>query len=414
MKFQFRDITNESIYDSARILFVFGPYSIFNNIAIDEVRDRCKPKEIAVLSPEMLEDFGDIFNAGESRGITVSNTVTFDEFKQVINAVSMYGKWFTSIDYSFMSKKQKDWLNVYMKAPSDNGKIVIYCSEYRDYRILLKNKIITNSNMIHAIQLSFPYRDTLEAVVNTLFEARNVKIEKAAVELFIMRMSSSYDDYEEIIDKIVTESVPDKIEGQDPNWVYTITYRDTLDAMKGIENFVLDDFIDKLLVPLKTDKQNAKNKVYKMLNALLEEYGAQQLVNKLKFKVDDYIEFRIAINNGIIPIQIMKFSVQDSKKRLPEESKLLNFSDYTFRKMALIASRTSLTDWMYMKLILNNARYQYDSTSYERVLYSLINRTILNESRLNNAIGIENIMNIGINEIDSVPYTLDIVNEKGD
>lgn len=407
MKFTFKDIVNTEIFESARVLFVTGPYNIFNNIAIDEIRDRCKPSEQVPLSKSLLSDFGDD-SSDENQVATVSNSIDIDTFMKVINLASMSGKWFCNINYSFISKKQKDWLNNYIKSPSNNGKLVVYCNDFKDYRLLLKHKTILNSTTVHLIQLSFPSRDTLESVVRSLFEQKGVRIEQRAIELFIMRMSNSYDDYDETIDKIILESVPkDKDSGDvDPNWKYTITYENTISAMKGIENFVLDDFIERLLIPLKSDKTNGRNKIYKMLAALLEEMGPVQLVNKLRYKIDDYIEFRLAINSGMIPIKV-RFSVPEAKGRLGEESKIAKISDYTFRRMAIIASKTSLKDWTYMKMMLANIKYKYETASYERALYSLVNRTVLNKSRLNNDIGIENILGIELENLNKQRYIED-------
>ena len=72
--------------------------------------------------------------------------------------------------------------------------------------------------------------------------------------------------------------------------------------------------------------------------------------------------------------------------------------------MANIASQTSLRDWTYMRLILNNTS-TWDKSSYERVLYSLINRSVLTESRLNNDIGIDNIMRVTIKDLDTVRFS---------
>ena len=56
-----------------------------------------------------------------------------------------------------------------------------------------------------------------------------------------------------------------------------------------------------------------------------------------------------------------------------------------------------------MKLILLNTN-RYDDNSYVRVLYSLITRSVLNESRLNNDIAVENILDYDINYINSIRY----------
>ena len=402
MKFSFKDITNKEVYDTARVLFVLGPYNIFNNIAIDEVKDLCKPSFSSrqYHSTGMLKDFGE----EDAEEITISNVVDFNTFTTVLSTISLGGTWFCSVDYTFLTKKQKSWLDNYIRSPSDNGKLVIYCHEYMDYRALLKSKVLQNSLNAHILQLSFPYKQALDTVVQMLFKQRGVSIEPRATELFIMRMSNSYDDYEEVIDKIISESVPrDYSDKQSPNWKYTITYDDAFSAMKGIENFVLDDFIERLLIPLSSDKASGRSKIYRMLSALVDELGPQQLVNKIKYKIDDYIEFRLAINSGIIPIKA-KFSAVDAKNRLGEENRLSKFSDYTFRRMASIAGQTSLRDWIYMKMILSQASARKGKESYERALYSLINRSVLTESRLNNDIGIENVMNIDITNLDKIAY----------
>ena len=378
MKFTFKDITNNEIYQSAKVLFVIGQYNIFNNIAIDAMKDICKPSRVEITDDTLLKDFG----IEESNIVNTLNIVDIDTFSKVIHMASMSGLWFSSINYGFASKKHKDWIMNYIKEPSNNGRLVVYCTEYKDYKSLLRNKLIVNSNYIHMIQLNFPYRNTLETIVKQLFNQKGVNIEQKAIELFIMRMSNSYDDYEEIIDRVVMQSVPmDKDTGEiDSSWRYTITYENALEALKGVENFVLDDFIDKLLIPMGSDKPNLKNKIFKMWAALNEELGPVQLVNKLKFKIDDYIEFRLAINEGLIPIKV-RFSVPEAKQRIGESNRISKFSDYAFRRMAITASRTSLRDWEYMKLILSNAGY--NNESYEKVMYSLINRSILNEYRLN-------------------------------
>lgn len=402
MKYTFKDITVPEIYDSALVLFVVGQYNIFNNIAIDEVKDRCKPKQMAHIDKSLLADFD--FSDDELQGVTVSNIVDFNTFTSVINSVSMSGKWYTSIDYSFASQKQKTWINNYLKEPSENGRLVVYCTEYKDYKLLLRNKTIINSQNIHLIQLGFPNKNTLESIVYALFNKRGLSIEQRAVELFVMRMSNSYDDYSEIVEKIIVESVPKDDSGEKaPGWRYTVTYDDTFRAMKGIENFVLDDFIDRLLIPLTSDKVTGRNKIYKMLGALLEEMGPMELVKKLKFKIDDYIEFRMAINKGIIPIMV-RFSVPEAKERLGETCKITRYSDYTFRKMAHIAANTSLKDWSYMKMILSNIPNKYDQTSYEKALYALINRSVFNSSRLNNNIGVENILYKEIDELNKIEF----------
>ena len=401
MIFSFKDIASEELYSSARILFVTGQYGIFNNLAIDAISELCKPKDDILSDPEFIEDLKDDGVSETEIMAVISNSVDIETFMRVNGVLPMMGLWFCSIDYSFMTKKQLNWLDNYMKSPSSSGKLVVFCTDWKKYNTLLRSKIVRNSAFVHLIKLSYPSRSTLETVVSELFYERGALIEKRAIELFIMRMSSSYDEYAEIIDKIIVESVPSEA----PKGTYMITYENTLNAMKGIENFVIDDFLLKLLVPLGSERSNGKNKIYRILGSLLDEFGARQLVAKLKSKIEDYIEFRLIINNGIIPIKVM-YSVPEAKERLGEKHKLCRYSDYTFRKMAKIAAETSLRDWTYMKMILSNAD-KFSDESYERVLYSLINRSVLTESRLNNDIGIDNISTITLKNLDSIVFEED-------
>lgn len=398
MKLKFDSLYDNGIYDTAKVLFILGSHNIFNNIAIDTLRSLSKPKEVMSMNTDLLSDFSDGFDSTE---VEISNSVNFETFTKVNSIPCATGKWFCSVDYGFLSKKSRDWIKVYIKEPSDYGLLAVYSQDWRDYKELLNNRSIIDNTSVHALQLSFPNRSTLEKVVKELFIQRGLGIEQRAIELFIMRMSNSYDDYEEVIDKIAI-SIGHKSG-------YTVTYADTISAMKGIENFVLDDFFEKLLVPLKTDKQTGRNKIYKMLWSLMEEFSPIELVRKIRYKVDDYIAFRLAINAGDIPI-LVKFSVPEAKKkilnRLGEENRLCKFSDYTFRKMANIASMTSIKDWVYIKMMLDSVRYKYDSTSYERVLYSIVNRSVLNEFRLNNDIGIESVTDLEIKGLSGIAYTL--------
>lgn len=140
-----------------------------------------------------------------------------------------------------------------------------------------------------------------------------------------------------------------------------------------------------------------------MISALSQEFGPEKLVSKLKYKIDDYIEFRIAINSGIIPIKV-KYSVAEAKNRLGEESRLAKISDFQFRRMSYIASQTSLRDWTYMRLILNNVTSRYRKESYEKVLYSLVNRSNLNEYRLNTDIGLVNSISPDLDRLNKMVY----------
>ena len=391
MRYTFKDIMDDNLYDESRVLIIVGQYSIFNSLCASKLRDRCKSQFKGDIDKELLQEFG-IEDTEEGSN---SNIVDFDTFTRVINTTSIDGDWYCSVDYSYLSKKAKDWLYNYIKNPSNNGRIAVICDDYRVYKSLLRSKIISNSKKSNIIQLSYPNRNMLGIIVSSLFSEYKVDIESRAVELFIMRMSDSYEKYTEIVQKIVVENSKSNV----------ITYEMALQSLKGIENFAIDDFIDKLLDPVKPDSKQRRigrgEKVYKMLHALIEEYGAIGLVNILKQKTEVYMLFREAINCGKIPIKV-RFSVPEAKRRIGEESRIAKYSDYAFRKMALIASKTSLRDWTLMNIELRMIVEKGDSIAYEKALYRLVNRNRVSRECIEQAIGIKDHLNDRMKALDNI------------
>lgn len=200
MKYNFSNITEPVIYDSCQVMFVTGPYNIFNNIVIDELKDRSITIAEYEEDTELLAEFG--IETEKQSEIKVSNSVDFQTFMDVVDMPNVNGKWFCSVDLGTMSKKHKEIVKKYITKPSKNGILVVYSNDFRDYREFLRNRALTQSPVSHIIQLSFPNRGILTQIVKQLFEQRGVEVGLKAVELFVMRLSSSYDDYEETIDKL--------------------------------------------------------------------------------------------------------------------------------------------------------------------------------------------------------------------
>ena len=390
MKLSFKEIVSEEFYESAMVVIVAGQYNIFNNIVADELRER--GKSIDTFSDEdLMAEFG-ISADKKSEKIIVPNSVDFNTFMDVVDMPSINGKWFCSIDIALLSKKQIERFEKYSKNPSKNGTLIILTHDFKDFMGYLRNRVFTQGIHSHIIQLGFPNRGILVQLVVKLFIKRKVAIDTRSAELFVMRMSNSYDQYEETIDNICLGYSN-----------VTLSYDQIFEGLKGIENYVLDDFIERLLTPISDEKVQTNRRIYKMLGAMLRELGAINLVNKIRYKIDDYIEFRMAINQGKIPIKV-KFSVTEAKLKIGESSKISKISDFGFRKMAHIASMTSLKDWTYMRLILNNTSFKFSDTANEKVLYTLVHRSILNNSRLNNDLGIESIMSMELDYLNGIMF----------
>jgi len=391
LKYRFNDIYDKMMYETGNVIFVTGQYPIFNNIVIDRVRENCKG-DIEDFDESTIDAFVGEFAASQHEDNS-SNSLSFDEFISVVKVPPVTGRWFCHVDYSFLTKKQRDILSRYYRKPSDNGVLVISIAEWRDYRQFLNNRAITQNRNTHIIQLSFPNRAMLKELVTMFFKERGVKVAEQAVELFIMRMSNAYEDYQDTIDNICN-LMGNKGE---------IGYSDMVEKLRGIENYVIDDFIAELMNPMKSKKIVKRRRIYKMLNALISDMGAKAIVSKIKYKLDDLIEMRIQINNGNIPVMV-RYNVEKIKGRLDEENRLNKLSDYAFKRYAYLASQTSLRDWYYMKLILSNVKNSWSEEQNQKALLALVHRYVLSTDRLMNDIGVKNTLEEGLVALNGVFY----------
>lgn len=395
MKYSFSDMLNADIYESTRVMFVFGKYIWFNNMVCDTLKTFCINENQAEIQSLGLDDEFNIASTEDDDIITSS--VDFNTFFDVIGVANINGKWFCKAELSMLNKRQIEKVTKYMKDPSDNGILVIVASEWKEYKDFLKNRILSFSRVSHMITLSFPNKKVLNSIVGQTFNERGIELDANAIEYFITRMGREYEQYEDVISEIVEK--------------HTTSYlslKDMKSYMKNIEYFVIDDFIYQLLSPLSSDKTNNK-KVLRILSALQEQLGAKNLVYSLLKTIDEYIEFRILINKGVIPIGIEYF-FSDIMYTLGKGNKYEKMNEWMFRRKAQVASMTSLTDWEYMKMILassiRNIRLP-DKILEERctkALYELATRSILTTDRLNNIIGADNIISKQFNNINRIQY----------
>lgn len=396
MKYSFKEILNAEIYESTRVMFVLGKYVWFNNMVCDTLKYMCAEQDNNFNASIGI---GDDFGIEESNdGDILANSVDFSTFMEVIGVASINGRWYCRTEFSTLNKKQREQLFKYIKEPSDNGILVITSDDWMQYKDILKNRLLSFSKVSHVMQLSFPNKQILKGIVAQSFSERGIEIESSAVDFFTMRMSSAYDKYEEQINSIV-----------DIHKEPILTVKDLKVYMKGIENFIIDDFISELLKPMSSDKTNSK-KVLKIMMALEDEFGSKSLVYQLIKKIDEYIEFRLLINTGYIPIGINYF-YNDVITRLPDPKKYEKMNEWVFRKRAETASLTSLRDWEYMKLILSKAIENIKISDTEidikcqKALYELATRSVMTPDRLNNVIGIDNILRKKLKELDLVVFS---------
>ena len=396
MIYRFEGILSEDVYSKSDVLFAVGRNNIFNLMATDTIKAKCKSETAIDISfdRQLSDDFG--FDSKSEAGL---NSIDFDTFMETVYSPSINGRWFCISDLSAMNKKQKDKLLKYIKDPSNNGVLCITSTDWMAYREWENNKIIKTSKKVNLLDLSFPTRQILKDVVKQMFEDKNIKVDNSGIEAFINRMGNKYDDYDNVLNDIA-----DAYDGSELDAKSMKTY------MHGIENYSLDDFIIELTKPLSSSKTNNK-KVLRIMMMLEDEMGAADLVRKTLNKVDECIEYRKLINSGYIPIGI-RFFFNDVINGLPESirDKYSKVKEYTFRKKALLASMTSLQDWWYMHMILSSANKNVMISEKEKdlycqkALYQLCTRTVLTKSRLNNDIGVEDIIESGLDSLDKKKY----------
>lgn len=397
MKYGFKEILNAEIYESTRVMFVLGKYTWFNNMVCDTLKYTCAESN-QLTAPIAIDDsVADEFGLSDDTDEIISTSVDFSTFMEVIGVSNINGKWYCRTDYSLLTKKQKEQLVKYLKEPSDNGVLIIVSTDWKQYKEILRNKVLNISKYAHVMQLNYPNRQILKGIVAQSFEERGIQITSQAVDFFVMRMSTAYDKYEAQIDSIVDMHK----EGE-------LTNTEIKVYMKGIENFIIDDYINELVKPMVSDKTNSK-KVLKIMIALEDELGAKNLVYKLLTKINEYIDYRILINNGYIPIGI-NFFYKDIIDKLPDKKKYEKVNEWVFRRKAETASKTSLRDWEYMKLILSkaigNVRLPDEviDEKCQRALYDVSTRSVMNSDRLNNVIGIDNVLRKQLREVDEIIY----------
>lgn len=472
MMYTFSNLLDDEVYDSTRVMFVVGNHVVFNNMVCDTLKAMSTegtPDIDDELSKEILAEFGmDNMESSDSGAGDMSNSVNIETFFDVIGVANVNGKWYCKTEIKSLTGKQKEKLNAYIKNPSDNGILILTSTEWKEYKDYLRNRTLRMSKHSHLIQLSYPSRETLKELVAMMFEEKGLALKKDAIETFILRMGDKYDEYEDTI-SLISERYNDETDtssitknGESAENAerrvkssmkdLEITNKQLKGYMKGIEHYILTDFVKELTKPLSSDKTNSK-KVLRIMAALTEEYGAKELIYRLIKQIDECIEFRVYINIGIIPIGINYFyndilrdieklysnmkpikglkrvDMYTKNKSNKEEgeikekekadktneptdpyNKFKNMPEWKFKRKAELAAMTSLKDWIYLKVMLEEPVMDIKvddkllDIKCRRALYDICTRSVLNTSRIDNIVGMDNILNNNLNKIDSVRF----------
>lgn len=412
MIYRFNDIYNQEMYKTANVLLILGSYDIFNNIVIDECRKICIPNEDIEIDRTFLNMIANDLPTGSNTSSitdTSMNVLEFKEFMELNRTYPLEGRWFCNVRYKELKAKDKDNLKDYLKYNNETGLLIVNIRDFQDYKDFLRNRTLQASKVAHIIQLTFPSKNMLTEILNSEFRKHNVMVNDMAIKLFILRLSNDYNSYYNVISDIC-----EKYKGM------SVGYDDMLECLKGIDNYVIDDFLAEITKGVRNNKLRNNRKIYRMYKSLLESMTAREVVSKLSYKVDMMLELRIAINNGTLPI-LVRYGAKEVQDKLPEDSKVRSLSTYSFKKYAKIASFTSLKDWYYIKMMLKgnsymSTRFSEDRSGnygdveqeYKHILLSIIHRTTFSPNRLMNDMGILNVVDEELYELNTIFYNYNV------
>ena len=395
MLFKFNSLYdyNSDLYTESRVVITLGSYPIFNNIVADRLKKSAIPQ---FLHSNLSSDFEDDFVL--SKGSESVNSLSLDDFIKNRTTYPMMGKWFSLVNYNKnLSENQKKFIFDYLGKNSDSGILVVNCDDFREYKKFKFNNIIKNSKTVNLIDLSFPDRTTLKSVILDLLSKFNnghkIKVSEKALDLFIMRLGSDYNNYYGILQEIANDFKSTEV-----------GYDDILSYIKNIDNYNIDEFIERLVTTKVKDKFVTTRKVYRAYYSLCEDIGIKKLISRLTYKIEDIIEMRYLINTGKVPI-LVRYGAKSIQDTLDDTSRLKKLSSFSFKKLAKLASLTSLRDWFYIKMIIS----KYDINKItdiqgEQVIHSIIHRRAFSSNRINNDIAILN--DIGnLYEINKLRYS---------
>ena len=113
MQYRFDALYNENMYKTANVMYILGQYEVFNNIVIDKFRSMAVPKTDNTAFLAIVEEMADgLPSSGlrSSNSSANSNIVDFDTFISLKGSYPLQGRYYCSVDYDSLSKKQLEKL----------------------------------------------------------------------------------------------------------------------------------------------------------------------------------------------------------------------------------------------------------------------------------------------------------------
>lgn len=346
----FGDIGNLSKYS---VVFVYSKYAAFKNYIVDKIKYEIN-KEVQNYIPEYSENIG---------------SLSFIEYIKNVSIPFMFGKWYCNVNYSELSKSDKDKLFLYAKNISTNGILVVVLSEYKDYLSLSKLVSIKNNEKLCLYNVSFPSRNDLKKIITDL--TPGISWQSEALDNFILRIADKYNEIGIYTGKIKERNIKQ------------VNEKVVKEVFGGVENYVFDTLIKAILL-MPTKKAN---KVFRVYSIIKNEMSSTVILSRLSREIESIKMARMIIDDGYVPGSLPYNAVEsinrvnsNYEKICEADYKGLTDRQYKFRKYIKFALLTTLRDIYFIENIIDmyKAKYKYMSEDIaEACIINIILRGML-------------------------------------
>ena len=346
----FKEIDNINKYN---VIFIYSKYAAFKNYIVDKIKYEIN-KEVQNYIPEYSENIG---------------SLSFIEYIKNVSIPFMFGKWYCNVNYSELSKSDKDKLFLYTKNISTNGILVVVLSEYKDYLSLSKLVSIKNNEKLCLYNVSFPSRNDLKKIITDL--TPGISWQSEALDNFILRIADKYNEIGIYTGKIKERNIKQ------------VNEKVVKEVFGGVENYVFDTLIKAILL-MPTKKAN---KVFRVYSIIKNEMSSTVILSRLSKEIKIIKMARMVIDDGYVPGSL-PYNAAESINRVNSsygkiceaDYKGLTDRQYKFRKYIKFALLTTLRDIFFIENIIDmyKAKYKYMSEDIaEACIINIILRGML-------------------------------------
>lgn len=334
------------------IVYVLCSNLFFSNLVIDRLLDGTEKK--ISLSDDLMEEL----NLPSTDGKSLRQN-SLGEFLKVVNTPNVLGRWVCLVDYSSLQKQDLTQLSNYNMNSTSNGLLVVRVSDFRQYSNILNAKGVKTSKKVATLVYPYISHDILKPELIRYFKSAGITFDShVTVSNLIYRIGTNYGQYQEVLNRL--ELVDNKL---------------TAEIFTDIDNYDSLDLVTEVLRCKSKGKAIRKTKVHKVLNILLETYTIEKLVTSIRYCLKDLIDFRILINQGVIPV-IVEVDCDTIKANLDDTKyeRIKKFSTYKFKRYLKLASEISSSDLLGVYIIIGQLKSGNPEITYYSIINSLLGR----------------------------------------